>query len=213
VAHRNPNTAPGPASGRNDIPTVTRPPGNASTLAPASFSSIIRDKQLKLHWENGYRWQGETVERKWCMMYHYNGWPGSGHCWYDQTVKPCNPEEIYIATCNNDPRQRFNIIVLPNSNEDGNEIFLVQVPSTNLCFERNNKSIFLRECDSASDLQQWIAINGRLTGEKFEITSVSKDTHCVTQAHHPKAGEVVELFRCEVPRRPDHQTSFWNAIK
>jgi hypothetical protein len=104
-------------------------------------------------------------------------------------VKTCQPDEVYIAKCNNDPRQRFDLLIAPEKGEDsGDEIFYISIPGSNLCLERDHKSILLRECDIQSDLQQWKAINGSLNGNKFEISSVSKETHCVTQAHHPKSG-------------------------
>ena len=180
-----------------------------TTSAPVARPSVIFQRQLKLYWEQGYDWQEEYIERKWCMMWDYDGFPGTGKCWYGLETLPCNPEEVYIAKCNTDPRQRFNLLVLPPgaSNE---ETFLIQVPNRGSCLEMKGNSIFLRPCDLQSPLQQWKAINGSLTGRRFEVVPSTRPTHCVTQAHHPKPGEVVELYRCGVARSPDHLTSFWN---
>jgi hypothetical protein len=57
---------------------VTSNGPTATIVSTNDFPSIKRDKRLKLHWEPGYLWQDEKFERKWCMMYNYEGWPGTG---------------------------------------------------------------------------------------------------------------------------------------
>lgn len=115
-----------------------------------------------------------------------------------------------MAKCGTDPRQRFNLVLLPRDAWDNEEIFMVHIPSKGSCLELNDRSIFQRPCNPRNPLQQWKAINGNLTGRRFEMVPLTQTTHCVTQDHHPKPGEVVETFRCDVARRPTHLTSFRN---
>ena len=35
--------------------------------------------RVKLYWEQGYLWQNETVEREWCMISEFDGYPGDGY--------------------------------------------------------------------------------------------------------------------------------------
>lgn len=48
------------------------PPFLPPTKPPGVF-------QFKLYWEEGYLWQNETVEREWCMVADYGGYPGNGY--------------------------------------------------------------------------------------------------------------------------------------
>lgn len=177
-------------------------------MTPSPGTIIRQRRQLKLFWEEGYDWQEEDFERKWCMHFDYQGLPGTGMCWYGLERRPCNPDQIYVAKCNSDPQQRFDLILLSNNNSE--DIFLIQVPNKNACLEMQGNSIFLRPCNLQNSLQQWKTLNGSLAGRRFEIVPSSRPTHCVTQAHHPKAGEVVELYKCSVARSPEHITSFWH---
>lgn len=179
-----------------------------ATTVPNSSSAI--QARLKLYWEEGYNWQDEDFERKWCLTYDYNGFPGTGRCWYEQKVLPCNPEEVYMSKCSSDPRQRLELVILPGNNEA--EVFMIKLLGRNSCLQLDDgsKSIFLRTCDSQSTLQHWKATNGSLTGRRFEIVPFTLPSHCVTQDHHPKPGEVLRVYRCSLARSPDHLTSFWS---
>jgi hypothetical protein len=46
-------------------------------------------------------------------------------------------------------------------------------------------------------------------GDKFELTPVTRRDFCVTQRHHPKADEVLELEPCDLTATFS-DTSFWN---
>lgn len=187
--------SPSPPSPMTAPPTVTQ-------------SQAIQQQQLRLYWELGYNWQDEYFERKWCMMWEYDGHPRTGMCWYGLEERPCNPDEVYVSKCSADPRQRFDLILLP-SHEGIEETFMIKVPSKDSCLQLNTKAIHLRPCDEQSPLQHWTTINGSVSGKRFEIVPVARPTHCVTQDHHPKAAEVITLQRCSIARSPLHLTSFW----
>ena len=190
---------------------VTNTPNKPPSLEPFTpqETHVLQEKQLGLYWEPGYFWQEEHEKREWCMMFDYDGLPGTGKCWYEQEARPCNPAEIYIAKCNADRRQKLDIVLLLPS--DGKEdVFMIRVPGKEMCLElQDDRSMQLRECDTQSEFQLWKTINGRLDRKRFEIVPLSLPSHCVTQDHQPKAGEVVRIYRCELPRGSDSLTSFW----
>lgn len=160
--------------------------------------------RLKLYWEQGYRWQEESLERKWCMMYNYR----NRQCWHGLRSGPCDQDAIYISKCdNNEARQQFAFIHL----EGGSEVMVRIGSGSNSCFQRDGRSIVLRQCNSNTPQQQWYAPNGSLQGYRFELSQTSYKGQCVTQAHHPKEGEIVELHSCRSSRNRNHQSSYWNV--
>lgn len=190
-------------------PSLARNTVAPTTPAHVAPSKVLQNKQIRLYWEKGYFWQEEKKERKWCMMHDYDGLPGTGKCWYEQETRPCNPEELYMAKCNRDSRQKLDLVMI-SPPDDNNEIFMIKAPGRAQCLElQDDRSILLRECDAQSHLQHWKTTNGSLGSIRFEIVPFSLPNHCVTQNHQPKAGEVVRVYRCELPRASDSLTSFW----
>lgn len=207
-----PPTTPAPTKYPTPVPTPVIPYRNPTTEVPTKAPSPAptphqmtpyHDTRIRLYWEEGYTWQESTSEKFWCMMYDYRGKPGTGRCWHGEKVQPCSRDEVYIATCNNDKRQRFSIIWI------NLEEVLIKVARDNRCFQRNGYKIQLRECDAENDLQRWFSPRGAFFQRRFEIAPVSLSQYCTTQEHHPKHGEVVELVPCGVPRHPFHQSNFW----
>ena len=188
------------------LPTTAKPTSQQLTTPPIQ---TFPHRQLKLYWEEGYNWQEEYFERKWCMMFDYDGYPGTGRCWYGTEIRPCNPDQVYVAKCGTDPRQRFDLELLP-PNDENEELFMIRIPSKGSCLELDDRAVFIRPCNPLNYLQHWKTINGNLSGRRFEMVPVSRTSHCITQAHHPKPGEVVETYRCTIARSPTHLTSFWN---
>ncbi|CAB9509454.1 expressed unknown protein [Seminavis robusta] len=181
---------------------TSRPTDRPTTDSPTSQSPKFR---LKLYWEDGYYWQEETRERKWCAVFDYKGLPGDGRCWYGRQRRACRPDQVYVTKCKDEYRQYFRFVKLGSN--------LVQIKlgdGRNLCFQRVSTQIFLRTCDEKNKYQQWYAPNGSFDGSKFELSQHSNPRQCMTQAHHPKAGEVVETHSCKAARSDEHETSFWN---
>ena len=77
------------------------------------------------------------------------------------------------------------------------------------CFQRKEREISLQKCDSNNQLQRWFALNGSLDGKKFELSQLGYTSQCITNDHHPKSGEIVELHDCEASRAADSQSSLW----
>ena len=138
-------------------------------------------------------------------MYDYDGLPGDGKCWYGRLRTKCRSDQVYMAKCDTkEKRQQFRFVHLDN------EQVQIKLGDGNLCFERQSSQIFLEKCDSDNKYQTWFAPNGSFDGRRFEVSQKSRSGSCMTQDHHPKPGEVVELHSCSAARSKDHQTSYWN---
>jgi hypothetical protein len=169
-------------------PTTDAP---AQAPAPATQGSFL----LKLYWEKGVNWQEERFERKWCMRCRSNG---------------CSEgEKIYIYECDDEYVQSFEFDPV-----QGKDV-LIRLKTRNkkdLCFERDDTDIFMRECSKSNQDQLWLPNKGfSLDGDSFEIVPKRAQDLCITQRHHPKAGEEVELEKCTSTRWSD--TSKWNRYK
>lgn len=165
--------------------------------------------RLKLYWEEGYEWQGETFEREWCMMFNYTGYPGTNRCWIRNFTVPCNESQAYTAKCvTGEPRQWFRFVELGSPN--GEPEVLIQTGDQLRCFERMNRELWLRECNESNPRQRWFALNGSFDGPRFEISQLGFTSQCIANDHHPKSGEVMELHWCEGSRWEEDQTSYWN---
>lgn len=163
-------------------PPSPSPPGPAPTS-----SSVSQNFKLKMYWEEGYFWQEESFERKWCMRCR-GGSCGTG-------------DKLYIENCSDDGVERFDFDYI-NSDE-----VLIKLHGTDRCLERAGRDIYIRSCNSGNSLQRWWAKTGEFDEYRFEISQLTATNLCVTQRHHPKPDEEVELEPCETARSSD--TSFW----
>jgi hypothetical protein len=174
------------------MPRPTPPPVNNPGPTGGRF-------RLKLYWEQGYFWQEESFERRWCASYNYR----RSYCWYGRDRDDCEEDQMYIDTCG-DYDQSFEFLDVGNS-----EVLIATVLGSRRCWQRSgNTQIYLRPCNSGETNQRWIAQNGGFNNFRFEISPVGATNRCVTNDHHPKAREVVELHSCTGARNSD--TSFWN---
>jgi hypothetical protein len=147
----------------------------------------VSNFRLKLYWQAGYYWQEETIERKWCMQCRNSG---------------CNyGNKIYISKCGGNS-QRFDFVPVVDDE------VLIRLHGTNLCFERVNKDIYMYPCDSGNFRQQWYASNGNFAGNRFAISQDGLSRYCITQRHHPKEDEEVEMEPCS--QAAEGQTEYWN---
>ena len=134
--------------------------------------------------------QEEFWEREWCMKC-----ASSGCDLLDQLeLHDCGDESTWFVFRNLDPTTGFTQI---------------QIATTNLCIENTgNQMVELRTCVDSSLRQKFVAGNGSFGGDKFEIQTVFNANGCLSNHHHPKAGEIVYRNECSTPR--DSDTSFWN---
>ena len=133
---------------------------------------------LKIHWAVGYCWQEEWRERKWCM-----------ECEGDS----CNEDDkLAVQVCENVARQEFSWIP---TNGGGR----LKVSNKNLCFEQVDTNRYKLKTCSSSSKQVLVGFN---SNRPFELyPRGSEDKKCFSNNwHHPKAGEEVETFSCELTR-------------
>jgi hypothetical protein len=154
--------------------------------------------RLKLYWQQGYYWQEETFERKWCMRCINNL-----HC--------REGESLFLGDCAFWQKSAYFDFIY-----HGNNIVTIEVMSENnsgvLCLERgggSSRQVTLRQCEPNNSKQKWKASQGSFTGDSFEVSqTIHGVEYCLTNHHHPKYGERLELYTCAEARADD--TSFWN---
>ena len=186
--------APTPGVVNRSEPSTSEPAilPAAATASPTVDFHSLGTFRLKLYWEEGYYWQCEHIERKWCM-----------HC---RNSKCALGDEIYVSNCS-DVSQRFEFVSVTTDNKQ----VLVKVANQNLCFEKyRNHNFNLQSCNASNLYQQWFAGAGGFDEYRFELTPVWNMTYCATQRHEPKADEHVHLETAEVARMT--KTSFWNRF-
>ncbi|GKY90745.1 hypothetical protein MPSEU_000047400 [Mayamaea pseudoterrestris] len=150
---------------------------------------------LKIYWQPGYKWQGETFERKWCMR-----------CNNDNPSCSAG-NRIYITNCDIDTLTTewiFNYV--------SGDVFQVKVSTSNNCLtvpDDDKEPIIVDTCDSSNDHQLFRAQNGQAAwGSHFELNPVWASDGCVGDTHHPKYGETVYVWKCETSRK--WTTNAWN---
>lgn len=151
--------------------------------------------RLKMFWREGYKWQEETFERKWCMR-----------CDGDS----CNQGDlIRIFECN-DNNSEFQLI---NINQNGDEA-QIAIAGSNLCLEADANDFngelhnaIVQDCDDSEINQKFNAGDGNFLADRFELQPVQL-TGCLTNRHHPKAGEEIFTELCATARHEN--TTFWN---
>ena len=83
-----------------------------------------------------------------------------------------------------------------------------QVSDTNLCLQQvNRRAVKLRKCRDANPRQLFVGSQPDVG--KFDLKPVNKNSTCLSQHHHPKAGEVIYAESCIKAHRPD--TGYWVA--
>lgn len=150
--------------------------------------------ELKMYWEEGYFWQEETFERKWCMR-----------C--DSSRPECAAGRgIYITDCAR-TTSKFEL------KSTGGGVYSIKLADSNLCLQGSrsggsSRFITAENCDSGDRRQQWNLTKGS-ENSRFQIRPVTSPGDCVTQSHHPREGEVLSLADCRIPEAPGDDTSYW----
>ena len=149
---------------------------------PASSSTA-----LKMYWEPGYMWQESPDEKRWCMVCR-------GSCSAGNSIR--------LTQCDSGtaPTQFLinGALIGPNA--------MIQAAGTDVCLQANTGAgeIVLANCNSFN-MDQWF--QGSFGGSRFEIRTGILLDQCLTQEHHPKSGEEVRIYFCNVAR--EDQTSYW----
>lgn len=140
--------------------------------------------QIKLYWEEGYFWQEERQERRWCA--ECEGSCESGN-------------RVLIKTCDDDDKKQRWIL---------KDDKLHPHTAQNLCMHHENKREFiLRTCQTDRNRYQKFDYIKQNKGSKFDVYEFHARDSCMTQRHHPKSGERVRLEPCGQARGDD--TAMW----
>jgi hypothetical protein len=113
------------------------------------------------------------------------------------TVSVEKGDWLHVEICND-----YNSWFVLSDRNDNVAIF--RAATTNLCVRLKGYDMRLRECDSNDILQRF---TGAFASDKFEISPVLYSDYCLTQNHHPRRGEYVEIDTCSRARRDT--TSYW----
>lgn len=161
------------------------------------------DFRLKLYWNETYFWQESHEEIEWCMAC-----PSSPNGNDEDTSHHCQPgDALFLQYCSStNSVVYFDFVPLPE------ESVLIQVVNSTLCLEREGSSeITVAHCNTNNPLQQWTNHTSQTVENEsasFELSPASDvGGLCVTTHHHPKHGEEVELYSCDLARRDN--TSLW----
>jgi len=173
-------------SGHTHLSNAGNNNDNLDTHSVATTPKPVGGFRLRLYWEKGYRWQESSREKWWCMECR-------GSCSSGTSIK--------TSKCDSSRRQRFIAI--------GKTIRPASAPA--LCmtvrgYDGARDPVRLRRCNHGAD-QRW---NEVTTTGKFELSSESRSTRCMSQHHHPKEGEAVYPADCALQR--SHDTSYWTVI-
>jgi hypothetical protein len=152
-----------------------------------------RPSKLALGWRKWSCWQYETKRRNWCA-----------------TVRGSNQLEIQDCDKVND---KWSLIKVDNH-------VLIKDEKKNKCWTANRKSLLLQTCNGSSS-QLWDLDSsakthtklGDLANHLFEIQPAKSQSNCITQNHHPKAGEKLSVQPCSTSRGLGHQTNYWERFK
>jgi hypothetical protein len=148
--------------------------------------------QLKMYWQEGYCWQEEWIERRWCMSCQ---------------GRLCeNGEQLWLRACNAaDSTQKFNY--LPVDGSGGGQL---QTATANLCLNRVTESRYhLATCMSTQETQIFVGITAN--GNPFELRPMENPNLCLVNLdHHPRPKELIYSINC-AHARLDH-TSQWTVL-
>jgi hypothetical protein len=175
---------PGCIGGDKDRTTTDYCTYSAPVVAPVQ-PPTADDFRIKMYWDN-YYWQEESFDRVWCM----------------QCKNGCQEGEIlFLHYCAWDSA-RFDFVDAPSNQVQ------IRVVDTNLCLERSGNATSLKVCNLDNPLQHWKSPTGGFGGAIFEfIQTYDGEDYCVTQHHHPKYGEIIEMYTCNEARFDT--TSYW----
>lgn len=189
-------------------------------IEPPNDRNAVR---LKLHWQQGYYWQEETFERKWCMRCENNLDCQAGEKLFLGDCDANWQKTAYFNLISYGDRQFVQIQVISG---DGTKRKSRQrrkrnsrsPSSSDLCLERSaGRHVTLQQCNTEGKEEQlWNAPQGsfrdiRKSNNRFELSQslFGGNNYCLTNHHHPKYGETLEMYTCEEARRD--QTNFWNT--
>jgi len=161
------------------------------TAAEKNQRKLLSTFQLKMFWQEGYCWQEEWIERKWCMA-----------CQGDTCE---SGEQLWIEFCDSSKlNQKFTYLPV-----DGSLGGQIKTASANLCMERISEvEIRLTACTTIDQTAQ-IFFGVVTDGTPFELKA-SRNRCTTNDDHHPKRHEGIFVTSCNVARRSG--TDAWTTF-
>lgn len=112
--------------------------------------------------------------------------------------------KIAIFDCDDSPTQWEFVSHGPNEVQ-------IKVAGRDVCVEEFPGNVLeLGTCDSNNQKQRFIAFGGSFDDRRFEVSPKHRQGWCMTQRHHPKNNESVNIETCVGARRKGSDTSYWN---
>lgn len=145
---------------------------------------------LKMYWQQGYCWQEEWIERKWCMS-----------C----IGSSCEEGEMLdIEACDSTrATQHFRYRAIAGTG--GGQL---RTATKSLCLDRVSHSQYILTQCRRTNLESQILVGIKTDGSRFELTPMGSSGQCiVNNNHHPTPGE--RLFSTSCSTAHDSHTSFW----
>jgi len=165
----------------------------APVMAPVE-PPTANNFRIKMYWDD-YYWQEEDFDRGWCM----------------QCKNGCQEGEVmFLHYCAWDSA-RFEFVDVNVNQIQIRVVAGVDDTTSPLCLQRSGDATSLELCNVADPLQHWEATMGGFDEEFFEFSQFyNGEDYCVTTHHHPKYGEIIEMFTCDVARFDT--TSYWTKF-
>ena len=184
------------------VPTIESPKpllddivvSDPAAAASASESSNEVGFRLKLYWEEGYYWQERTKETWWCMG-----------C-VDGKCEKGSKLELTNCKKKTDMDTTFAAI---NHGNNGHQL---RVTNTDLCLQKMGdlRTILLRPCrENTSPLWPLQLFTDFKKNDKFDLRPVGYKGRCLSNHHHPKAGESIYAESCTKAHKTT--TGYWVA--
>lgn len=136
---------------------------------------------MKLYWQEGYTWQEDPRETRWCV----------------DCADDCSAGGVYIRECNyKRDRQKWRYF-------DG-KLESLEGPGYCMSYEEPRNDFWL-EMVKCGQAKRFTGI--KVDGDKFEWHPEGRSDRCVTNTHHPRGNEGLKFNDCKAADRDD--TELW----
>ena len=155
--------------------------------------SIEVGVRLKLYWQTGYYWQENTEETWWCMSCP------DGVCKLN--------DKLELRNCKRKSSDDAMFVV--QSHGKGHQY---RVTGTDLCMMKmfSRRAIKLKTCTTKGKrFPLQLFDDFKANGEKFDLRPVKYTSRCLSNHHHPKAGEQIYAETCQKAHKT--KTGYWVA--
>eukprot|EP00986_Skeletonema_menzelii_P002530 scaffold684_cov150-Skeletonema_menzelii.AAC.3 len=211
----------------NGVPTST--PSSHPSTSPSTPKPTNKPHRVRLYWEQGYKWQEDPTEKFYCWACaQCRECPTQNQARTPDCVDLlCDvrhhcKEGMSIALTDCDPNQPSDVSAAFSFVPGHSGLFhndfkggQIQVHNSDLCLSQSGvRYIELETCDASKIEQRFLGFqSGEGPMELSPVNTTMKDgkvvEQCITNHHHPRAGERIFSEECSRARRSD--TSLWTV--